>query len=208
MLNKYARTFFTNLFTPLASLLLRWGVSPDAVTIAGTAGVAVGALAFYPQGELFWGTLFITAFVFSDVIDGIMARLRGPGGPWGSFLDSTLDRVADGAVFAGLAVWYFTGGDSTPTAVAALLCLVLGMLVSYARAKAEALGFDASVGIAERAERLVSVLVTAGLTGLGLPGEFLLGVLVLLALASVVTVFQRVAAVRRQSMDPRPAGQG
>jgi CDP-diacylglycerol--glycerol-3-phosphate 3-phosphatidyltransferase len=208
MLNKYARGFFTALFTPLAALLLRWGVSPDAVTIAGTAGVAVGALVFYPQGELFWGTLFITAFVFSDVLDGIMARMKGRSGPWGSFLDSTLDRVADGAVFAGLAVWFFTGGSDIPTAVAALVCLVLGMLVSYARAKAEALGFNASVGIAERAERLVSVLVTAGLTGLGLPGGFLLGVLVLLALASTVTVFQRVAAVRRQSLAPKPAGQG
>lgn len=208
MLNKYARGFFTALFTPLAALLLRWGVSPDAVTIAGTAGVAAGALVFYPQGELFWGTVFITAFVFSDVLDGIMARMQGRSGPWGSFLDSTLDRVADGALFAGLAVWFFTGGNDIPTAVAALVCLVLGMLVSYARAKAESLGFNASVGIAERAERLVSVLVTTGLTGLGLPAGFLLGVLILLALASLVTVFQRVAAVRRQSLAPKPAGQG
>jgi CDP-diacylglycerol--glycerol-3-phosphate 3-phosphatidyltransferase len=199
MLNKYARGFFTALFTPLARLLLKWGVSPDAVTIVGTLGVAAGALVFYPLGELFWGTLFITLFVFSDVLDGIMARTQGRSSAWGSFLDSTLDRVADGAVFSGILLWYFTGGDNPAIAVAALACLVLGMLVSYARAKAESLGYDANVGIAERAERLVSVLVVTGLTGLGLPEVFLLGVLVLLAVGSVVTVTQRVLAVKRQA---------
>lgn len=204
MLNKYARGFFTRLFTPLARLLLRWGVTPDAVTIAGTIGVAGGALVFYPLGELFWGTVFITLFVFSDVIDGIMARIKGPGGLWGSFLDSTLDRIADGALFAGVAVWFFTGGSNPAVAVAALACLVLGMLVSYARAKAESLGFTANVGLAERAERLVSVLVVTGLTGLGLPEGFLFAVLVILAAASLVTVFQRVRTVRRQALEGTP----
>jgi CDP-diacylglycerol--glycerol-3-phosphate 3-phosphatidyltransferase len=205
MLNRYARGFFTALFTPLARLLLRWGVTPDAVTIAGTVGVAGGALVLYPLGQLFWGTVFITLFVFSDVIDGIMARMQGRGGRWGSFLDSTLDRVADGALFAGVAIWFFTGGGNAAIAVAALACLVLGMIVSYARAKAESLGFTANVGLAERAERLVSVLVVTGLTGLGLPEGFLLAVLVVLAAASLVTVYQRVRAVRRQSLEAKPA---
>lgn len=205
MLNRYARGFFTRLFTPLARLLIRCGVTPDAVTIAGTVGVVSGALVLYPLGQLFWGTVFITVFVFSDVIDGIMARARGHCGPWGSFLDSTLDRLADGALFAGVAIWFFTGGSNPAVGVAALACLVLGMLVSYARAKAESLGFTANVGLAERAERLVSLLVVTGLTGLGLPEEFLLGVLVILALASLVTVYQRVAAVRRQALADRPA---
>lgn len=200
MLNKYARRFFTSLFSPLAKLLLRWGVSPDAVTIVGTLGVAVGALVFYPMGELFWGTVFITVFVFSDLVDGIMARIEGAGGTWGNFLDSTLDRIADGALFAGVAIWFFGGGNNTSIAIAALACLVLGMLVSYARAKAESLGFTANVGIAERAERLVSVLVVTGLTGLGLPEVVLLAVLVLLALASTATVIQRVVAVHKQAM--------
>ncbi|MDN3936707.1 CDP-alcohol phosphatidyltransferase family protein [Arthrobacter sp. YD4] len=201
MLNKHARGFFTALFTPLARWLLRMGVSPDAVTIVGTAGVVVGALVFYPLGQLWWGTIFITAFIFSDVIDGIMARLQERGGRWGNFLDSTLDRVADGALFAGVAVWFFTGGANPAIAVAALLCLVLGMVVSYARAKAEALGFHANVGIAERAERLVSVLVVTGFTGIGLPPVVLLVTLCLLALASFVTIIQRVGAVRRQSLE-------
>ena len=110
MLNRHARGFFTALFTPLARWLLKIGVSPDAVTVIGTAGVVVGALVFYPLGQLWWGTLFITAFIFSDVLDGIMARMRDTGGRWGNFLDSTLDRIADGALFAGVAIWFFTGG--------------------------------------------------------------------------------------------------
>ena len=206
MLNRHARGFFTALFSPLARWLLRIGVSPDAITIVGTAGVVVGALVFYPLGQLWWGTLFITAFIFSDVIDGIMARLQNGGGRWGNFLDSTLDRVADGALFAGLAVWFFTGGQNTGIAVAAMVCLVLGMVVSYARAKAESLGYTANVGIAERAERLVSVLVVTGLTGLGLPPVALLVTLVLLALASFMTIVQRVSSVRRQALaQPLPA---
>ena len=205
MLNRYARGFFTRLFTPLARLLLKWGVTPDAVTIAGTLGVAGGALVFYPLGQLFWGTVFITLFVFSDVVDGIMARIKGHSGLWGNFLDSTLDRIADGALFAGVAIWFFTGGQNTAIAIAALACLVLGMIVSYARAKAESLGFTANVGLAERAERLVSVLVVTGLTGLGLPEGFLFAVLVVLAVASLVTVYQRIRTVRRQSREPRPA---
>ncbi len=201
MLNKHARGFFTALFSPLARWLLRIGVSPDVVTIVGTAGVVVGALVFYPLGQLWWGTLFITAFIFSDVLDGIMARMQERSGRWGNFLDSTLDRVADGALFAGVTVWFFTGGHSTPIAVAALVCLVLGMVVSYARAKAEALGFHANVGIAARAERLVSVLVVTGFTGLGLPTVVLFATLCLLGLASFITVVQRIAAVHRQSVE-------
>jgi CDP-diacylglycerol--glycerol-3-phosphate 3-phosphatidyltransferase len=201
MLNRHARGFFTALFTPLARWLLKIGVSPDAITIVGTAGVVVGALVFYPLGQLFWGTVFITAFIFSDVIDGIMARMQNLGGRWGNFLDSSLDRLADGALFAGLAIWFFTGGADAPIAIAAVVCLVLGMVVSYVRAKAESLGFQANVGIAERAERLVSVLVITGLTGAGLPPVVLLATLVLLAAASLVTVVQRVLTVRVQSLE-------
>jgi CDP-diacylglycerol--glycerol-3-phosphate 3-phosphatidyltransferase len=201
MLNRHARGFFTALFTPLARWLLKLGVSPDAITMVGTAGVVIGALVFYPLGQLFWGTVFITAFIFSDVIDGIMARMQNLGGRWGNFLDSSLDRLADGALFAGLAIWFFTGGADAPIAIAAVVCLVLGMVVSYVRAKAESLGFQANVGIAERAERLVSVLVITGLTGAGLPPVVLLATLVLLAAASLVTVVQRVLAVRVQSLE-------
>ncbi|MFB0834428.1 phosphatidylinositol phosphate synthase [Arthrobacter halodurans] len=204
MLNRYARGFFTRLFTPLARWLVRRGVSPDAVTIVGTLGAVFGALVFYPLGELLWGTLFITAFIFSDVVDGIMARLpesaRRGDGRWGNFLDSTLDRAADGAVFAGIMVWFFTGGQNAAIGIAAGLCLLLGSLVSYARAKAESLGFEANTGIAERAERLVFSLTFTGLTGLGLNEWVLFAVLALLALASAATVVQRILRVRAQAL--------
>ncbi len=200
MLNRHARGFFTSLFTPLARWLLRIGVSADAVTIAGTAGVILGGLVLYPLGFLWWGSVVIAFFAFSDVVDGIMARLQGRSGGWGNFLDSTLDRLADGAIFAGLTIWFFTGGEDPGIAAAAVICLVLGMVVSYARAKAESLGYQASVGIAERAERLASVLLITGLTGLGLPPVALFVTLILLALASVITIVQRMSTVRRQAM--------
>ncbi|WP_120521925.1 phosphatidylinositol phosphate synthase [Arthrobacter celericrescens] len=200
MLNRHARGFFTALFAPIARFLLSRGVSPDTVTIVGTAGVVLGALALYPIGELWWGSLLIAVFALSDVVDGIMARQLRRSGSWGNFLDSTLDRIADGAIFAGVSIWFFTGGADRPIALASLACLVLGMVVSYARAKAESLGFHANVGIAERAERLISVLLVTGLTGLGLPPVVLFVTLVALAVATAVTVVQRMAAVRRQSL--------
>ncbi len=211
MLNKYARPVFTKLFTPLASLLLRLGVSPDVVTIVGTLGVSLGALVFYPRGEFLIGTLVITAFVFSDTVDGIMARRSGRSSTWGAYLDSTLDRVADASVFGGLVLFYAGGQLLRPggalevragiMAALALACLILGMVVSYAKARAEGLGMTANVGIAERAERLVAVLVTTGFVGWFLPEVFLTIVLGLLALASLVTVVQRMLEVRRQALD-------
>jgi CDP-diacylglycerol--glycerol-3-phosphate 3-phosphatidyltransferase len=199
MLNRFARAFFARLFTPLARLLLRIGISPDVVTLVGTLGVAGGALGFYPRHEFFWGTVVITVFVFSDTLDGTMARMSGRSSSWGAFLDSTLDRVGDSAVFGGLVLWYAGGGDDILMASLALACLILGSVVSYAKARAEGLGMTANVGIAERADRLVAVLVTTGLVGLGLPEVVLTVVLSLLALASLVTVVQRMMTVRRQA---------
>jgi len=200
MLNRFARALFTRLLTPVARAFLALGISPDVVTLVGTLGVCFGALAFYPRGQdqFFWGTVVITAFVFSDTIDGIMARASGRSGAWGAFLDSTLDRIGDAAVFGGLVLCYAGQGKDLVMASLALACLVFGQVVSYARARAEGLGMRADVGIAERADRLVSVLVTTGLVGLGLPPVFLKIVLALLAVASVVTVAQRMLLVRRQ----------
>lgn len=204
MLNKYARAFFTKVFTPIARLLLRLGISPDVVTVVGTLGVCFGALFFFPRGQLLAGVLFITAFVFSDTLDGIMARMQGRQGVWGAYLDSTLDRFGDAAVFGGLAIWFFTGGEHLLMAYLALACLILGSLVSYARARAEGLGMRADVGIAERADRLVSTLVTTGLVGLGLPQVVLTAVLGVLAVASAVTILQRMLLVRRQALASAP----
>jgi CDP-diacylglycerol--glycerol-3-phosphate 3-phosphatidyltransferase len=209
VLNRFARALFTKLLTPVANLLLRLGISPDVVTLVGTLGVSAGALALYPTGHLLAGTLVITAFVFSDTVDGIMARASGRSSSWGAYLDSTLDRVGDAAVFAGLVLWFSGGGDDRLTAVLALACLALGAIVSYAKARAEGLGMTANVGIAERADRLVAVLVATGFVGLGLPDWVLTVVLGLLALASLITVVQRMLEVRRQALrtTPPPAGQ-
>ncbi|MGL4173465.1 MAG: phosphatidylinositol phosphate synthase [Actinomycetota bacterium] len=200
MLNRFARAFFTRLFTPLAALLVRCRVSPDAVTIIGTVGVVAGALGFYPRGELLWGTLVITAFVFSDTVDGIMARMMDQAGSWGAYLDSTLDRFGDAAVFGALVLWFTAGGDDQLSAILALACLILGSVVPYAKARAESLGMTADVGIAARADRLVAVLVTTAFVGLGLPMVVLTIVLALLAVASAITVLQRILAVRRQAV--------
>ncbi len=200
MLNKYARALFTTIFTPVARLFLKLGISPDVVTVVGTIGVCVGALAFYPRHEFFWGTIVIVVFVFSDTIDGVMARMSNRSGKWGAYLDSTLDRVGDAAIFGGLVLWYAGRGDNFLMAGLALACLILGSVVSYAKARAEGLGFSADVGIAERADRLVAVLATTGLVGIGLPEVVLAIVLALLAVASLITVVQRMLMVRRQAL--------
>lgn len=197
MLNRL-RGLMTRVMTPLADALLRRGVSPDAVTITGTLAVVVTALWAYPTGHLLLGTLVISAFVLTDSLDGVMARRAGRSSAWGAFLDSTLDRFGDAAIFAGLVLWFFGTGDDRVAGTLALACLVLGSIVPYARARAEGLGMTAAVGIAERADRLAAVLVACALVGVGLPSVVLTVVLGLLALASAVTVGQRMATVRRQ----------
>ena len=196
---EHLRTFFTDLISPVARLLLRWNVSPDAVTVVGTLGVVVAALSFFPQGDLLVGVLVITAFVFSDLLDGTMARISGRTSPWGAFLDSTLDRMGDSAIFGGLVLYYAYVEESEVLAALALYCLVTGWLTSYTRARAESLGYEAKGGIAARADRLVSVLVAAGLSDMFDVPVLLEVVLWLLAVASTVTVVQRILAVRRQA---------
>ncbi|AEW97664.1 MULTISPECIES: phosphatidylinositol phosphate synthase [Streptomycetaceae] len=217
MLNKYARAFFTRVFTPFAALLLRKGVSPDTVTLIGTAGVIAGALAFYPRGEFFWGTVVITLFVFSDMVDGNMARQMGRSSRWGAFLDSTLDRLADAAVFGGLALWYAGRGDDRVLCAVAIFCLASGQVVSYTKARGEAIGLPVDVnGLVERSERLVISLVFCGLSGLhkfGVPYiQWLLPIaLWIVAVGSLVTLVQRVVTVHREAAEADAAardGQG
>ncbi|HSI93784.1 MAG TPA: CDP-alcohol phosphatidyltransferase family protein [Jiangellaceae bacterium] len=200
MLNRYARAAVARILTPAARGLLKIGLTPDAVTFIGTAGVVAGALAFYPRGEFFVGTLVITLFVFSDNIDGVMARLSGRTSPWGAFLDSVLDRFGDAAIFIGLALWFAGGGDNDRMAALCLACLALAAIVPYTKARAESLGYTANVGIAERPDRLVATLVTVGLVGLfNLPMVVLEVVLWLIVTAIAWTVVQRVREVRRQA---------
>jgi CDP-diacylglycerol---glycerol-3-phosphate 3-phosphatidyltransferase len=203
VLNRFARALFTRILTPIAAFLVRRGVSPDVVTLIGTLGVVVGSLAFYPQGSFFWGTVFITCFVFSDLIDGTMARMAGRSSRWGAWLDSTLDRIGDAAVFGGIALWFAGDGDDLLMVSLALYCLATGAVVSYARARAEGLGMTADVGVTERADRLVAILVATGLDGLGVP-YVQAAALWLLAVGSTVTIGQRALAVRRQALAETP----
>jgi CDP-diacylglycerol--glycerol-3-phosphate 3-phosphatidyltransferase len=199
MLDRF-RGFWTAIIAPFAKLFLRLGISPDAVTLVGTLGVCAGALVFFPQGELLIGVLVITAFVFSDLIDGHMARLSGRASKFGAFFDSTLDRLGDGAIFAGLVLYFAGPGDSTLYTALSLVCLVMGATTSYARSRAETLGFDAKVGIAERADRLVAILVMTGLSDLLDLPVLLYVALWTLAAASTITVAQRIWAVRTQAL--------
>ena len=205
MLNQTnARAVVGHVIDPIASSLVKAGVSPDTVTIVGTVGVSLSALIFFPGGHFIAGVLIIMLFIFSDMIDGAMARMSGRSGPWGAFLDSTLDRVADGFVFGSILIWA-ARSQSNWTVAAALICLVGGALISYAKARAEGLGLDCNVGIAERTERLILILLAAFVAGFGVP-YVLPAALWLLAALTVVTVYQRIAHVRRQIPPaPKPA---
>src|SRR4051794_34058325 len=208
MLERF-RQFWTDVWAPLGNLLLRMGVSPNAVTLVGTLGVCAGALVCFPQGWLLAGVVVVTAFVFSDMIDGYMARTSGRISPFGAFLDSTLDRLGDAAIFGGLALYYVGPGDSEWWTALAIYCLTMGSVTSYARARAESLGMQAKVGIAERSDRLVAILVVTGLADianmLGAGEKALWAIPVtlgLLAVASTITVVQRILVVRRQALAP------
>lgn len=197
------RPAITRIADAPAERLLKAGVSPDAVTLAGTVGVVVSALALLARGYFFAGAVVITVFVLTDMLDGAMARKRQAQGHrlsvFGGWLDSTSDRVADAAVFGAL-VWWFSGaGDNRMLAGVALFSMVAGSVVSYAKARAEGLGLTANVGLMERAERLVLTLVAVGLVGIGAPDLILTVALWVLAAATAVTVVQRGIEVRRQA---------
>lgn len=194
--NSRVRAVFAAAVDPVARGLLRAKVSPDVVTIVGGIGSAAAALVFFPTGHLFLGVMVMLVFIFSDLLDGTMARMSGRSGPWGAFLDSTLDRVTDAAIMSGLLVYLWKQSD--PAWIAALIALVAGFLTSYTRAKAEAAGLRGDVGMIERAERLIISLTAAGLAGLGLHVLLPIGMWAL-AVLGVVTVLQRVVSVYGQT---------
>jgi CDP-diacylglycerol--glycerol-3-phosphate 3-phosphatidyltransferase len=200
MLDRFKSFWQGVMLAPFVNLFIKLGVSPDAVTLVGTLGVSAGALVFFPQGELLIGVLVITAFVFSDLIDGAMARKTGRTSKFGSFFDSTLDRIGDGAIFGGLVLYFAGPGDSYLYLCLTLYCLVMGAVTSYARARAESLGMQAKGGIAERADRLVAILVMTGLGAIfDLP--ILMEVTIwALAIANTITVVQRILMVREQAL--------
>ncbi|WP_197381195.1 phosphatidylinositol phosphate synthase [Mycolicibacterium mengxianglii] len=198
------RAAYTKLSRPVAKVALRAGFTPDSITIIGTAGSVTAALILFPMGQLWWGAFSVAVFVLADMLDGAMARERGYSTRFGSALDATCDRIADGAVFCGLLWWVAFGMHSTSLVVATMICLVTSQVISYVKARAEASGLDGGGGLIERPERLIIVLTGAGLSGLfGLPVLLHVGMW-LLAVTSLVTVVQRIHRVRCSAgaMDP------
>jgi CDP-diacylglycerol--glycerol-3-phosphate 3-phosphatidyltransferase len=191
-----ARVVVSHAVIPTARFLLRLGVTPNAVTVAGTVGVVAGALLLGARGYLVAGALVVTFFALTDALDGTMARMRGPSGKFGALLDSSMDRIADAAVF-GAVIYYLYGQDNPYNGlVAATICLAMGQVVSYVKARAQSLGLNADVGIAERLERLIIVGVGGLISGFGLDWG-LPAALWILAVLSVITVFQRLIHAAR-----------
>ncbi|MEE3750053.1 phosphatidylinositol phosphate synthase [Mycobacterium intracellulare] len=193
-----SRAAFARLTTPTAKACLRVGLTPDVVTILGTVVAVAGALIFFPMGKLFIGTLVVWFFVLFDMLDGAMARERGGGTRFGAVLDATCDRVSDGAVFCGLLWWIAFGLHDKLLAAATLICLVTSQVISYIKARAEASGLRGDGGIIERPERLIIVLVGAGISDFPFVAwpPALPVAMWLLAAASLVTCAQRLHTVR------------
>ncbi|WP_328848068.1 phosphatidylinositol phosphate synthase [Mycolicibacterium austroafricanum] len=200
------RAAYVKLSRPVARGALKLGLTPDTVTILGTAGSVLGALTLFPIGQLFAGAWVVAFFVLADMLDGAMARQSGGGTRFGAVLDATCDRISDGAVFCGLLWWAAFGLHSTGLVVATMICLVSSQVISYIKARAEASGLSGDGGLIERPERLVIILAGACFSDLPFfPLPWLLDVAMwVLALSSVVTVGQRLHSVRTSAAAMEP----
>jgi CDP-diacylglycerol--glycerol-3-phosphate 3-phosphatidyltransferase len=198
MLNIFARASVSRVTDPIGAWLVRSGLSPNTMTVIGTAGAVAGSLWLFPTGHLLAGTFVVWGFAMFDLLDGAMARAKGGGTRFGTVLDATSDRIADGALMAGITWYEFAVAGNRASAAAALVCLVLAQVISYIKARAEATGLAADGGLVERAERLIIALVGAGLTGLGVRYALDVALWLLVGL-SLATVAQRIAAVWRSA---------
>ena len=196
MLQRSIKAPVTRAITPLCSGLLRAGVTPNLMSALGGVGSSLSALLLFGSGHFLAGAILTTLFVLCDLLDGTMARISGSTSRWGALLDSTLDRISDASILGAMAYWFSRTHDRNVPLI--LTVLILGSLISYIKARAEALDIECNGGIAERTERLIIILLTAGLGGLGVPYIFAIGLWVLMAL-SVVTVFQRMLIVYQGS---------
>ena len=192
-----ARAAMAHVIEPISRRLIAWGVTPNQVTVAGTVGVLAGSIGLGAQGYLVAGALVVTFFALVDLVDGTMARLSGGSTRFGALLDSTMDRIADGAV-VGTVIYILAQRDDRWGVVGAIICLVTGAVVSYVKARAEGLGLKANVGIAERAERLIIIGIGGLLSGFGLEWGLAAAVW-FLAAVSVITIWQRMAYVYKQA---------
>ena len=202
MLGNHGRGLTKALFTRPALALGRLGVTPNMLTVTGTI-LSVTAVTLLPRGHFVAGPLVLLVVLVADSFDGILARATARSSTFGAFLDSTMDRLADGAVLGSLAAWaalsMSAGTLRTTTIVAALAAMILAATVPYARARAESIGATAKVGIAERTDRLLVALGATFVVGLGAPQWVLTVALGYVAIASFITVIQRVWTVYRQT---------
>ena len=200
MLNILARASVSRVTDPIGALLVRAGISPNAMTIIGTVGTIAAAIWFFPHGYLFWGTIAVWAFLMFDLLDGAMARTAGKVTRFGTVLDASCDRIADGVLFGCIAWWCFVVDKDELTGAAALICLVSAQVISYIKARAEAAGLKADGGLVERAERFIIALVGTGLHGLGVPYTVPITLWLLCGLA-LITVAQRLWAVYQSAKE-------
>jgi CDP-diacylglycerol--glycerol-3-phosphate 3-phosphatidyltransferase len=187
---------YLRLVDPVANWLVKAGVHPNTITVIGTVCTLVGGV-IYATGHIKTGGWFLGLTALFDVLDGTVARRSNTSSQFGAFLDSTLDRVADGFVLGGLAIFYATSRlhGSVPLLIIALLGLIGAFLTSYTRARAESLGLDAKVGLLQRPERVVLLSAPQAFFGLVFNGWVLAIIIFILTLTAWITVFQRVAYV-------------
>jgi phosphatidylinositol phosphate synthase len=196
LLPDWIKNGYLRLIDPVANWFVKRGVHPNTITIVGTVCTAVGGI-IYATGHIRTGGFFLGITALFDVLDGTVARRSNKSSTFGAFLDSTLDRLADGFVLGGLAVFYATSPihGSVSLMVTALLGLVGAFLTSYTRARAESLGLDAKVGLLQRPERVVLLSAPQALFGLVLNGWVLAIIIVILTVTAWITVVQRVVYV-------------
>lgn len=201
VIGQHGRGFSSVAFGPVARTLVRWHVSPDVVTVGGTVATAAISFGLLARGHLVAGSLLLGVVLLTDSIDGLMAREMHRDSDWGAFLDSTMDRFGDASVYSAIAVFTLSipGTLGDWTFGFALAIVPLALIVSYARSRAESVGLTAAVGIAERSDRLIISLLGCLLVGLGLPVWVLTVLLGYVAVASLVTVIQRMTTVYRQA---------
>ena len=189
---------YLRLIDPVADWLVARHVHPNTITTVGTGCSVIGGI-IYATGHISTAGLWLGVTALFDVIDGLVARRSGKSSTFGAFYDSTLDRVADGAVMGGLAVFYASSvvHHSTTMVVVCLAGILGAFLTSYTRARAEALGIDAKVGLLQRPERVTLLAAPQGIFGLALNGWVLIAIVWLLAVTSWITAWQRIAFVYR-----------
>lgn len=186
---------------PLTQLLIRWKIHPNAITTSGFVTTVVGAY-LYSLDHVRWAGLFVLLGGAHDIFDGRVARLRGMESKFGAFYDSVLDRISELALYIGLLTLYNRYQTSTADIgmiYAIMLAMGGSMMISYSRAKAEALGLDCSVGLMQRAERVVLLGLGSVVFGLMWDKLVLSGVIVIVAVLTNVTAVHRIVWVYKQA---------